>query len=172
MKKLVIVWEESKQSSFGSLIKQVMKIGKELDMEAYLFPIKGKGTHKVYEQIKERDAHYLLTFDMAAFEMSSLQEVPVYNILYAKQIHILMENDQKYRQYLQQDLALNLFLFVTDERLLQQYKQEYPHILNMEAMPSLATGKKLTVKQQETNYAALKWVMEKVYQEVEAAGLH
>ncbi|MBD5464731.1 MAG: hypothetical protein HDR22_02755 [Lachnospiraceae bacterium] len=171
MKKIVIIWEEKKQNLFASLIKQVKKIAKELDMETIFFPLKGKGNHSTYESLKKLDADYLLSFDMAGFEMDTLQEVCAYNILYAKQIHILFQNEQKYREYLLQDMALNLFFFLSDEELLQKCKQEYPHILNLEAMPFLATGKKLTFEQQEKNRKALKMVIEKVYYEVETAGV-
>lgn len=172
MKKIVIVWEEREQKLYGSLIKQAKKIAKELDMEAVFFPLQDKGNHKTYERLKEMDADYLLVFDMAGFEMSTLQEVSSYNILYAKQIHILFGNDEKYRKHLKKNLALNLFFFLSDENLLQEYKQEYPHILNLEAMPPLFTGKKLTAWQQEKNQEALRGIMEQVYHQVETAGTH
>lgn len=172
MKKIVIVWEEKEQKLYGSLIKQAKKIAKELDMEAVFFPLQDKGKYKTYERLKEIDADYLLVFDMAGFEMSTLQEVSGYNILYAKQIHILFGNDEKYRKHLKKNLALNLFFFLSDENLLEAYKQEYPHILNLEAMPPLFTGKKLTVWQQEKNQEALRGIIEQVYHQVETAGTH
>ena len=171
MKKLVIVLEEKKQQLFGSLVEQVKTAAKALDMETLYFLQRDNENSHTYEQLRNMDADYLVSFDMAGFEMSTLTEDSAYTLLYARQIHILFQNDQKYRRYLQQDLAMNLFLFIGDECLFKQYKQEYPHILNLEAMPPLALGEKLTEEQQRKNGEALRWVIEKVYNEIETAGI-
>lgn len=170
MKKIAIIFEENNQQLFGALAEQAIEAARELDMEPVYFPLKGRADIGTYERLRKMDADYLLSFDMAGFEMGTLTEDSAYNLLYAKQIHILFQNHQKYRTYLRQDLAMNLFLFIGDEYLFKRYKQEYSHILNLEAMPSLVYGEKLTKEQQEKNRKAIKWVMERVYQEVETAG--
>ena len=171
MKKLTIVLDEKKQQLFGSLVEQVKKAAKAMDMETLCFCLQDNESGHIYEHLRKIDADYLMSFDMAGFEMSTLTEGSAYNLLYAKQIHILFQNDRKYRRYLQQDMAMNLFLFIGDERLFKQYKQDYPHILNMEAMPPLTLGEKLTEEQQRKNGEALRWVIEKVYNEIETAGI-
>ncbi len=170
MKKIAIILEEHNQKPFSTLAEQAMKAAKELDMEPIYFPLRERADIHTFERLRKLDADYLLSFDMAGFEMDTLTEESAYNLLYAKQIHILFQNDQKYRIYLRQNLAMNLFLFIGDEYLFKQYKQEYSHILNLEVMPPLVSGEELTKGRQEKNQKAIKQVMERVYQEIETAG--
>ncbi len=170
MKKIIIILEENNRQCFDALAAQAIEAAKELYMEPVYFPLKERADIRTYERLRKMDADYLLSFDMAGFEMGTLTEDTAYNLLFAKQIHILLQNDQKYRTYLRQNLAMNLFLFVGDEYLFRQYKQEYSHILNLEAMPPLVHEEKLKKEQQEKNRKAIKWVMERVHQEIETAG--
>ncbi|MBD5545503.1 MAG: hypothetical protein HDR01_14985 [Lachnospiraceae bacterium] len=171
MKKLVIVLEEKNQHLYDSLAGQIKEAAKELDMETVYFLQQDNEKSQTHGKLSEIDADYLVSFDMAGFEISTLTEGSAYNLLYAKQIHILFQNDWKYQRFLQQDLAMNLFLFVGDEYLFKKYKQEYPHILNLEAMQPLYLGEKLTEEQQEKNGEAIRWVLKKVYNEIETAGI-
>ena len=84
--KMGIVWEENNRVLFP-VVQEAECVGKEMGMQVELLPLKPK-EGKLYEKLKKLDAEYLLTFDMAGFENDTYLEVPMYNLLYAKQIHI------------------------------------------------------------------------------------
>ena len=166
--KMGIVWEENNRVLFP-LIQEAECVGKEMGMQVELFPLKPK-EGKLYEKLKKLDAEYLLTFDMAGFENDTYLEVPMYNLLFAKQIHILLNNNSKYQKYLYKNLGLNLFLFMSNTRLLLLYREKYPHLLNLEEMPELETGINLSEELKARNREILKVIMERVRFEAETAG--
>ncbi len=166
--KMGIVWEENNRVLFP-VVQEAECVGKEMEMQVELLPLKPK-EGKLYEKLKKLDAEYLLTFDMAGFENDTYLEVPMYNLLYAKQIHILFNNNSKYQKYLYKNLGLNLFLFMSNARLLLRYREKYPHLLNLEEMPELETGINLSEEQEAKNKEILKAIIERIRFEAETAG--
>lgn len=172
MKKIIIIWEADNFNIERSLVRAAQEAGESLGMEVVLFPKQRSGGPDFYEYLKKEDADYLLSFDMAGFEKSTLQESSAYNILYAKQIHVLLKNDSKYRKFLGREQALNLFFFAAGEREVRKYREEYPHLLNLEEMPELAVSSQITEEKQRHNKEALQQIIEKVKKEAETAGVH
>lgn len=170
MDKIIIIWNQYDGKEWDILARQAETAAQELEMQVITYPLSSRMTNEDYGKIKELDADYLMTFDMAGFEQDTLQEVPSYNMVFAKQIHILLGDNPKYSDYLCRSLSLNQFLFAQTEEQAEYISKEYPQLLNVEGMPQFAFKGQMSDGQNRANIDAIKWAIEKVRSEVKATG--
>ena len=92
--------------------------------------------------LKNAGADYLCTLDMRGVWLDTLLEVPLYNILTAKQLHIII-NQESLTSYREKEFALNLFFAVPGA--VSAYGKEYPYVLNIDEYPSFETDAKSVI---------------------------
>lgn len=114
--------------------------------------------------LKNAGADYLCTLDMAGVWLDTLLEVPLYNILTAKQLHIII-NQESLTSYREKEFALNLFFAVPGA--VSAYGKEYPYVLNIDEYPSFETDARNIILDSETNREIVKSVIDKFFREVE-----
>jgi len=167
MKKVLVIWDKDNTLVYNSLIVCLEQIAKDLDLEIDYYPLAEKRLSAQFEEIRKMNTDYLWVFDMAGFQQTTLQEDSIYTILPQKQIHFLLSNDKKYREYLAQALSLNMFLLESNETLFRRYKREYSHILNLDLMDSLVAEKHPSEEQMDANKLAMKKEIKRIHEEVE-----
>ena len=114
--------------------------------------------------LQNANADYLCTLDMAGAWLDTLLEVPVYNILTAKQLHIII-NQESLAPYRDKEFALNLFFAVPGA--VSAYGKEYPYILNIDEYPPFEMDERNVILDSDTNREIVKFVMDKFWGEAE-----
>lgn len=87
----------------------------------------GKG-ELPYEEIRKADPELFINFDLAGFEQTTLTGGVVYNLLNAKQIHILLKDNLANEKYLQKQLSISMFFYCIGHRYLEHLSRSYPDI--------------------------------------------
>lgn len=170
MSMMTIVWEKGNKEIENSLVPEAREAAESCGMDVTLFPFQRKGGEDLYTCLREKDPDYILTFDMAGFEKTTLQEGAAYEILYAKQLHVLLNSEEKHQKFLRRDQPLNFFFFVQGEKTAEKYKREYPQLLNIDEMGELKIAYHLSEEERDSNRMALQKIIKKVKKEVETAG--
>lgn len=171
MSRFLAIWDKKNDEIKNSLIASLDEIASDIGVEMHYYPLEDKNISKQFGEIRKVKADYLLVFDMAGFQQTTLQEVASYNIMPAKQIHFLFNNDKKYRTYLCQALALNLFLLEDNEELYRRYKRDYSQILNLDLIEKLTITKHPSVEQMDANKKIMLKSILSIYNEVESSTL-
>lgn len=160
MHKMIIVYEEATKNSYKVISKMLEK---RFSLESLC--IKDEGAGKEYfEKLLKYKTDYICTLDMAGFQLDTLLGVPAYDILTAKQIHIII-NEDILPFYGENDFALNLFLYVPDD--IEKWRKKYPHIPNMEAYERFEAAENGEIFNSKFNESILNLIIDRTIREVE-----
>ena len=160
MRKAIIVYEEAIENS-AKVISGMLK--KRFILEGLC--IKDGGSKKEYsEKLLKCKAGYICTLDMAGFQLDTLLGEPTYDILTAKQMHIII-NEDILSLYGENDFALNLFLYIPDD--VEKWRKRYPHIPNMESYKRFEADENGNILNSEINEAILNLIVDRTIQEAE-----
>lgn len=88
-----------------------------------------------FSAVRRQNPDYLATIDMVGFERTTLLEGSVYNLLHAKQLHLLTGDCGQYEELLQREYAINLFFFSDREETVRDWEKRYPGLPHLERMP-------------------------------------
>lgn len=88
-----------------------------------------------FSAVCRKNPDYLATIDMVGFERTTLLEGSVYNLLHAKQLHLLTGDCGQYEELLQREYAINLFFFSDREETVRDWEKRYPGLPHLERMP-------------------------------------
>ena len=169
-KKTFILYDiehEEVLEDFLAVLEQILKEKGHVAGRILVTPQK-KG-YQYLEELKKLDADYLISIAMAGFTWTTLTSQPAYNLLYAKQIHILLGDYNNYDEFLQQEYAMNLFFFADHPKWLRNWEEKYPGIPYLEQIPTLYIGKALSRQERQTDYKIMEQVIEKVINMVEGS---
>lgn len=162
MKKAVIVCSEE-DHKYSVLIKFIAEEFSCRDFETKSLCIRSDDSKNKYSAfLKNDDADYICTLDMAGFWLDTLLEASFYNILTAKQLHIII-NQESLAPYRNKEFALNLFFTVPGT--VGEYRKEYPYILNIDEYPPLERDEGNGILNSETNREIVKLVIDKFFRE-------
>lgn len=142
------------------IIEQILK-GEGHEVIRILVSRQKKG-HEYLEELKKLDADYLISIAMAGFSWTTLASQVAYNLLYAKQIHILVGDYENYEEFLKKEYAMNLFFFTDHPKWFQNWEEKYPGIPYLEKIPTLYIGKNLSVAEKQADNKIMKQVINKV----------
>ena len=158
MRKTVIVYEEN--DKYERLLKLIDKNFTDRGFHTDILCIKEGGPGNEYASwLKKSEADFICTLDLAGFQLNTLLDTPMYNILKAKQMHVLI-NEDVFPLYAEKEFALNLFLFVPEDA--EKWRLKYPHILNMEAYASLEIDEDGFVIDSEFNRNAINQLVDRL----------
>lgn len=162
MGKVVIVYNEEDEK-YSVLIKLVVEEFSSRNFETESLCIRNDDSKNKYTSfLQNAGADYICTLDMAGFWLDTLLEMPFYDILTAKQLHIII-NQERLDSWRVKEFALNLFFVVPGA--VREWKKEYPYILNIDGYPPFETDEENGILDSETNKEIVKLIIDKFFRE-------
>lgn len=114
MGKVLIVYEEGMPQEYFSLIDIIGEYFERREFGIELFYVQdGMEKSACSRKFDEPEIEYICTLDMAGFQIETVLGMPFYNIVPARQIHIVI-NGGIFALYRHMEFALNLYLFLPD----------------------------------------------------------
>lgn len=161
MSKVLIVFNKKVESQYQSIIKLIKEYCMELSYEAEKFCVTDSTRQEECRiRLSDNKYDYICTLDLPCFELTTLLGDTIYNILPAKQIHIVIDT-KKLLAYKNLDFALNLFVFVPDTG--KRYEEEYTHIPNLAVYPIFELK---NTQGEETNRETVRYILSSVREEL------
>lgn len=165
MRKAVLAYEEAKREKYDNLLKLIERIFQEAEIEVKPLCFEsGKTESQYFDVLLAKDIDYICILDMVGFSVDTLMEVPAYNIVTAKQIHIVVDENVM-SLYGHHAMALNLFLFLPGD--MEKWQDKYLHIPCLNAYSPLETDVQGTPVESEHNRTVLHGIVHKVLEETE-----
>lgn len=107
--KAIVVYEQKEYSrQFGKMIQDVLWMQ---NIKTEFLDVTKNNPSDYMKYLQETSAEIIITIDMAGFHLKTLQENSFYNVLTAKQLHFLSE-ENKLKKWEQEEFALNLYVAV------------------------------------------------------------
>lgn len=167
-KKAIIIFEDCHREALNDLVRDAEKIFKEKQYIVGKISISDrKPGHVYFEQLKEENPDYIISFAMAGFRWKTLASQVSYNLLYAKQIHVLIGDYDVYETFLQKEYAMNLFFFADHDKWTKEWEQRYAGIPYMRKVPTFFVGKNLSDEEKKSNIKNLHQIINQVISIVE-----
>ena len=164
MSKVLVIFEEEARIRYKPIIEMIVQYFHDLSCDVEVFCAHDDMTvEECRDKLTESKCDYICSLDLACFWLSTLLESPLYNILRAKQIHIVIDTG-RLLNFKQHDFALNLFVFVPDTG--EPYAQEYPNIPNLALYPIFELG---DAQKMERNRKTIQDILDAVRRECETA---
>lgn len=131
--KIIIIHREKDTYSKENIIRILRRVWEDRGYETVPMPIREEKSWGTYlPRLREQDVSWLVTVDMAGFGWSTLLEGCAYNLLPAKQLHLLTEDRGQYDGFLQKEYAINLFFFTDNPDTIQDWESRYPLLPHLE----------------------------------------
>lgn len=164
MSKVLIVSEKKAESQYQPIVELIKEYFIDLAYEVEEFCVTDSMRQEECRiRLLQTKCDYICTLDLPCFELTTLLGDTIYNILSAKQIHIILDT-KKLLAYKKTEFALNLFVFVPDTG--KCYEEEYMHIPNLSLYPILQLG---NIQGGETNRKTVWNILDSVRKECETA---
>lgn len=129
MSKALIVFDKKTRTGYQPVVELIREYFRDLAYEVDELCVDSNTSQEECRlALTEARNDYICTLDLACFQMPTLLETSLYNILPAKQIHIVIDT-KKLLAYKGEDFALNLFVCVPDAG--RQWEEEFPNIPNL-----------------------------------------
>lgn len=110
MNKVAIVCAEEKREQYSEFLSLLESLCEEKGFIPFLVFIKNHDrTVDIIDKIRNDEVVYIISLDMSGFEMKTLLEDAVYNIITVKQLHIIID-PRCTAQMCKGEFALNLYL--------------------------------------------------------------
>lgn len=114
MGKVLIVYEEGMPETYHILMDIIREYFEQTGLAVEIFYIEdGMEQDKYWGKFADPGWEYICTLDMAGFQINTILGEPRYNIMTAKQVHIVI-NEEIFALYQDMEFALNLYLFMPD----------------------------------------------------------
>ncbi len=107
--KAIVVYEQKEYSrQFVKMIQDALWMQ---SIETEFLDVTRNNPNDYMKYLQETSAEIIISIDMAGFHLKTLQENSFYNVLTAKQLHFLSE-ENKLKKWEQEEFALNLYVAV------------------------------------------------------------
>lgn len=167
-KKTILVYEKGHEEVLADLLSLTEQIWSEKGCNVIRMSVsQEKKGHEYLAELKEQDADYLISFAMAGFSWKTLASQVSYNLLYAKQIHILIGDYDGYEEFLKKEYAISLFFFTDHKKWIADWEEKYPGIPFLKKIPSLYIGKNLSLMEKQTDKRIMTQIIDEVMDIVE-----
>ncbi|MCM1543000.1 MAG: hypothetical protein NC121_17310 [Blautia sp.] len=114
MEKVLIICEGVIPESYLELLSVMKEYFESCGWPTEIFCIEaGMDESACKRKLLDTGWKYICTLDMAGFQMDTVLGGPSYNIIHAKQIHIVI-NEESFMPYRHEEFALNLYMFMPD----------------------------------------------------------
>lgn len=164
MRKVMLVYENVKQEKYAKLLKQIELVFQDLDMEVTYLCFEYGRPELHFSALLSKEIDYICTLDMAGFAVDTLLDTPAYNMITAKQIHIVVD-EAVMSLYGKFDMALNLFLFLPGETA--KWQEQYPHIPGINTYSQFEADAHGVPVESEYNMTVLRGMIVKVIEETD-----
>lgn len=143
MNKVMVVYEKRMPETYHILMDIIREYFEQAGLPVSLFCMEdGMGQDRYQEMFADAEWKYICTLDMAGFQIGTILGGPRYNIMHAKQIHIVI-NEESFVRYSDIEFALNLYLFLPDSMRGSLPEKVY--------IPNLSFYEPFTIKRNSAN---------------------
>lgn len=132
MKKNFLVCEYENKDQYEDLIRMIKDVMSEYEVETSEYFFEKRNVNDLARKLMNLKDDFLVTIDMAGFQVSTFLGTHAYNMVSAKQIHIVLD-DKKMEKYATNEMALNLYVFLDEKR--GKMVSTYSHIPNLNFYP-------------------------------------
>lgn len=161
-KKVAIVYETAHKEVLAELIGITEGILNKKNTVVRISVNSEEPRHKFIGQLEKEDVDYLITFAMAGFGGKTLIGHNSYNLIYAKQIHILIGDYSYYHDFLKGEHGINMFFFADNGKWVMRWKDEYRGVPHLEKIPPLYIGKRLSANEKKADEMTMQSIIAKV----------
>ncbi len=163
MSKVAIVCAEEQRKRYSDFLLLLEKFWNEKGyFPFYVFIKTCDRTVDIIDKIRNEDVIYIISLDMAGFEMKTLLEDAMYNIVTAKQLHIVIDG-RVLEQFCRTEFALNLYLCLSEE----EYRRKKIPAINLLKYSRFETNEKGYIVNIKDNYEELERVCDCFIKDVE-----
>lgn len=166
-KKIAIIYEDVNKEILGEVIDITESILNKNNIVVEMMVNSREPRYKFQARLVEQDADYLITFAMAGFGGKTLIGHNSYNLVCAKQIHILIGDYSHYHELLKGEHGINMFFFADHGKWVNRWREEYKGVQFFEKIPPLYIGKKLTSNEKKADENTIRNLVDKVVELVE-----
>lgn len=166
-KKVAIIYEMTHKEVLQELVEMTERILNQKNTVVRLEVSSEEQRHLFFERVKTKNPDYLITFAMAGFGGKTLLGHNSYNLICAKQIHILIGDYSYYHKFLKGEHGINLFFFADHGKWINNWQKEYRGVQFFEKIPPLYIGKKLTPNEKKADENTMRNIIAKVAEIVE-----
>ena len=128
MDALILCSKEERYRHLAEMIKNTLK---KCGVVAEIYDIFNRKTAELTEYLYENSAKIIISIDLAGFQLRTLQETFLYNILPAKQVHFLTQESQL-NILCGQECALNLYMAIPKKEYknaVLRREENIPHVI-------------------------------------------
>ena len=163
MNRIVIVCEQEYKEQYKALLGMLETL---VEKEGYdileVFIKDGDITFDIADKLRAEEVKYIFSIDMAGFEMKTLLEEPLYNIVLAKQLHIIVDCNW-IAEYREEVFALNLYFGLPSD----SDAEKQIDALNILKYSVFETDENGFVLESEKNYSELELLYSSFLKDVE-----
>lgn len=163
MKTNFLVCEYENKDQYEGLIRMIKDVMSEYDVETSEYFFEKRYVNDLARKLMNLKDDFLVTIDMAGFQVSTFLGTHAYNMVSAKQIHIVLD-DSKMEKYGTSEMALNLYLFVRDK--MRDSVLMYSHIPNLHFYSGFELDDKGRIKVCLENSAVVRGIIGAVMNEL------
>ena len=98
------------------------------DCEVYCFNRPGFQDGEIYYGLRRLNPELLITVNLAGFELTTLCDGILYNLLDCKSLHLLTERNLNNEKLLTKQLSISMFFFCWGESFYEYLSAAYPNI--------------------------------------------
>lgn len=133
---MLILYRKQISNEKRELVRTVCRAWEKRGYQTAELPIDEERASESYlSEVRKQNPEYLVTIDMVGFGWTTLLEGSVYNLLHAKQLHLLTGDCGQYDTFLRKEYAINLFFFSDSMETVKNREKEYPLLPHLEWMP-------------------------------------
>lgn len=93
--------------------------------------------HEQFFRLRNIKPQLVITFDLAGFEMRTLQETPSFNIISCRMAHLIMKADKETEDCLNVPLNFSMFFYTADSDHAESIRKKYPFVEHISALKAL-----------------------------------
>lgn len=160
---LVCAYEDRNQyEHLVSMIKDVMS---EYEVKTTELYFEEKEVNTLARKLTTLNDDFIFTIDMAGFQASTFLGTHAYNMVSAKQIHLVLD-ERKMDKYGMNEMALNLYIFLDEGKI--NCDSKYSHIPNLHFFQSFECNERGKIRKCSKNVAIIREIIGTVMNELNA----
>jgi len=166
-KKIAVIYEDVHEEILNEMIDVMESFLKKNNIVVKMIVNTEEPRYKFMAKLEKENVDCLITFAMAGFGGKTLIGHNSYNLICAKQIHILVGDYPYYHEFLKGEHGINLFFFADHGKWVSNWHKEYRGVQFFEKIPPLYIGKKLTSNEKKADENTMRNIIAKVSEIVE-----
>lgn len=165
MKTNFLVCPYENKNQYEHLVCMIKDVMTEYEVETTEFFFEEKEVNALARKLTNLKDEYIFTIDMAGFQVSTFLGTHAYNMVSAKQIHLILD-ERKMDKYGISEVALNLYIFLDKRKT--DCDSKYSHIPNLHFYRSFECDERGKIRKCSENVAIVREIIGTVMNELNA----